>query len=1014
MQAETHKAPPFRRKAGLWRPDFPLGRGRPSLNKGAPSSLQGPRDVIFAASQRQPLPDLNAAHPSIPEPLREGADKALAGLREDESLAPLLEQNELLTPLNRVLACSPFAARSLTRRPEILRDLLTEGRLARPLQEGELAQLASEALDERRQEPSFMRELRWFRHREMCRILWRDLNGLASLEESLGELTGLAEACILFALDFARGNVSARHGLPLTADGKLSEMAVIGMGKLGGGELNFSSDIDLIFIYSEDGRTDGPVEVDAVRFHTLVCQQLIRVLNQRTVDSFVYRVDTRLRPFGNSGPLVIKTSSLENYLARSARDWERYAWVKARVINPCEMSQALYEEVMRPFVYRRYLDYSVFESLRDMKGKIEREALRKDKVNDIKLGSGGIREIEFITQSMQLVRGGANPDLRGRSLREMLARLGERGFLGPGTSGELDRAYCFLRRLENRLQGMDDRQTQTLPDDEEGRIRLACAMGHSDWDSLADKTESHREAVARHFSTIVFRQDDLPEAEAGPPGDLAALWAGDTENAAEVLTAYGFSDPQVALDSMQTVRQASDYARMDQTGRKRLDMLIPRLIEAAAKEPEPGLTLARTLKVVASIARRSAYLALLYENGPARNRLVHVCGLGETLAKQLCSVPALADELLDSRITRQVMDLEQLEEELDFRLVRTANESEELRLAAINEFKQAAAFRVGVLDLAGGLPLMRVSDLLTGIAELVIDRSLEHVWEELAEQYGSPGFTVDGERSQAGFAVIAYGKLAGLEMGYGSDLDLVFVYDAQGEDQVTDGRTSIADSDFFFRVARRVISVLTTRSITGRMYEVDTRLRPSGRSGMLVSSLQALKKYQRESAWTWEHQALLRSRAIAGAAHVREAFEKLRISVLRESVRREDLRDRVIEMRQRMLAEAPRVGKGRFDIKHARGGLQDIEFIVQYLVLNHAHEHADLAAWPDNVRQLEALASHEVLTPEDADVLKRCYLEYREILHHRSLAELPPHAPADEVAGRVETVSGLWQRYLGA
>lgn len=956
---------------------------------------------------------MNSEAIPAPELLRESADKALAGLREDNALAPMLEQSALLAPLTRILACSPFAVRSFTRKPAILKDLLTGDRLARPLHEGELTQLAGEALGECRQEPSFMRELRWFRHREMCRVLWRDLNGLSSLEESLAELTGLANTCILSALEFARSNVAARHGLPRTAGDEPSEMAVVGMGKLGGGELNFSSDIDLIFIYSEDGRTDGPVEIDALRFHTLVCQQLIRVLNQRTVDSFVYRVDTRLRPFGNSGPLVIKTSSLESYLARSARDWERYAWVKARVINPCEMSGALYEEVTRPFVYRRYLDYSVFESLRDMKGKIEREALRKDKASDIKLGRGGIREIEFITQSMQLVRGGANPDLRGRSLREMLARLGERGFLGPGTSAELDRSYCFLRRLENRLQGMDDRQTQTLPDDEENRTRLAFAMGHSDWNSLAEKTDSHRAAVARHFSAIVFRQDDLPEAEAGPPGDLAALWAGDTENAAEVLKAYGFSDPQVALDSMQVVHQASDYARMDQTGRKRLDMLIPRLLEAAAKEPDPGLTLARTLKVIASIARRSAYLALLYENGPARDRLVHVCGLGETLAKQLCSVPALVDELLDARITQQVMDLEQLEEELDFRLVRTANESEELRLAAISEFKQAAAFRVGVLDLAGGLPLMRVSDLLTGIAELVIDRSLEHVWEELAEQHGSPGYTVDGARRPAGFAVIAYGKLAGLEMGYGSDLDLVFVYDAEGENQVTDGVTSIANSDFFFRVARRVISVLTTRSITGRMYEVDTRLRPSGRSGMLVSSLQALDKYQRESAWTWEHQALLRSRAIAGAPHVREAFEKLRMSVLRESVRRDDLRDQVIEMRQRMLAEAPSVGKGRFDIKHARGGLQDIEFIVQYLVLNHAHEHPDLAAWPDNVRQLEALARHEVLAREDAEVLTRCYLEYREILHHRALAERPPHTPAGEVAERAETVSGLWRRYLG-
>ena len=978
-------------------------------------SLDNPgtsHDVIFMASGKQPTTALNAVPESIPELLRESVSKALAGLQEDEALAPMLEQGELLAPLTRVLACSPFAVRSFARKPEILRDLLAGDRLARPLHEGELTQLAGGALGECRQEASLMRELRWFRHREMCRILWRDLNGLSPLEESLRELSELADACILAALEFARSAVAARHGLPYVEPDEPSEMAVIGMGKLGGRELNFSSDIDLIFVYSEEGRTDGAVPIDASRFHTMVCQQLIRVLDQRTVDSFVYRVDTRLRPFGSSGPLVIKTASLENYLARSARDWERYAWVKARVINPCRMSENLYEELMRPFVYRRYLDYSVFESLRDMKGKIEREALRKDKAADIKLGRGGIREIEFITQSMQLVRGGANPDLRGRSLREMLARLGERGFLGPAISAELDKSYCYLRRLENRLQGMDDRQTQSLPEDEEGRARLAYATGHTEWGSLENETASHREAVAGHFAAIVFRQDDLPQALDAPPGDLTAVWASETDNPGEILAAYGFSDPEVALESMQTVRQASDYARMDQTGRKRLDMLIPRLIEAAAKEPRPGLTLARTLKVVAAIARRSAYLALLYENATARDRLVHVCGLGENLARQLRSFPGLVDELLDAGITEQVMDLERLEEELDFRLARTANEAEEMRLAAISEFKQAAAFRVGVLDLAGGLPLMRVSDLLTGIAELVIDRSLEHVWEELAEQFGSPEHTVNGQRAQAGFAVIAYGKLAGLEMGYSSDLDLVFVYDAQGEDQVTSGNRSIANPDFFFRVARRAITVLTTRSITGRMYEVDTRLRPSGRSGLLVSSLQAFGKYQRESAWTWEHQALLRSRAIAGAKDVRESFESVRVATLREAVRRDGLRGEVIEMRQRMLGEAPRVPKGRFDIKHARGGLQDIEFIVQYLALNHAREHDELVAWPDNVRQIEALEACGVLAQEDAGSLKRCYLEYREILHHRWLAERPGHAPADEMAGRAATVTSLWQRYL--
>ncbi len=950
----------------------------------------------------------------IPEPLLEAVEKALTQLRGHKALAVHLATEEVLTPLARTLACSSFAARSFTRKPEILAALLEDGRLNRALDDKEWPALAAEALKDSRQEASFMRELRWFRHREMCRILWRDLNGLSSIEESLGDLSELADACILAALEFSRANLSARYGAPRTESGEPSELAIVGMGKLGGGELNFSSDIDLVFVYSEEGRTDGAVAIDASRFHTLMCQQVIRLLDQRTVDSFVYRVDTRLRPFGASGPLVVKTSSLENYLARSARDWERYAWIKGRVINPCEMAEGLYEELLRPFVYRRYLDYSVFESLRDLKGKIEREALRKDKAADIKLGRGGIREIEFITQSMQLVHGGANPDLRGRSLREMLARLGQRNFLDPATCTELDRSYCFLRRLENRLQGMEDRQTQTLPEDPPGRARLAFAMRYKTWEDLARETALQRAVVSRHFAALFFHQADLLETEDAPPDDLAAVWAGEAEdNAGEVLAAHGYSDPEVALESIRAVREASDFKRLDQIGRKRLRMLVPKLIEAAARESEPELVLARTLKVIAVIARRSAYLALLYENAAARDRLVHVCGLGEILVRQLCSYPWLMDELLDAGITEQVMDLKQLKQELDFRLARTADEPEEIRLAAISEFKQAASFRVGVLDLAGGLPLMRVSDVLTGIAELVIDSSLEHVWEELVEEFGSPRATVEGGRQAAGFAVIAYGKLAGLEMGYGSDLDLVFVYDARGEDQVTNGKRSIANADFFFRVARRVITVLTTRGITGRMYEVDTRLRPSGRSGLLVSSLQAFASYQRESAWTWEHQALLRSRAIAGSAYVRQEFERLRMDLLRNAVRRDDLRSQVAEMRRRMLGEAPRVPRGRFDIKHARGGLQDIEFIVQFLVLNHAHEHADLAVWPDNVQQLEALARHGVLAQMDAATLTENYLEFRENLHHRSLADRPLHVPAEEVAEQAGAVLALWQRYLG-
>lgn len=940
--------------------------------------------------------------PAIPELLRPGVE---AGLQAAGGRLAGAER----AALERVLACSPYAAECLARDPELLDTLRAAGRLDRPDPRGELDRLLREEAGSHPGDEEFQRALRRIRHRELVRIIWRDLSGQAGVVETLGDLSALADTLIRAAVERVSGALRERHGEPRTDEGAPAGPGVLAMGKLGGRELNFSSDVDLVFLYTGSGATDGPRPVSNEEYFRLLAQRVIDLLSRQTPDGFVYRVDTRLRPFGGAGPLAVSVAALENYLVRHGREWERYAYVKARIVNDFAAADTLFDEVIRPFVYRRYLDYGVFASLREMKALVEAEGRRREYGGNLKLGHGGIREVEFTVQALQLVRGGAFEELRERHLLTVLPRLARLGLLPETDAEALEAAYGFLRLAENRLQAIADRQTHDLPADETDRARLRYAMGFGDWEAFQAELSRHRESVRRCFREVVFREAARPPPEAG---DCAPVWLGtlDPGECEERLRAQGYADPTSALRRLEQLREGN-ARRLGETGRQRLDLLVPAIIRACGRQPDPDRALAATLRIVDSIGRRSTYFALLNENPAALERLVRLCGNSDFLTRQVAAHPLLLDELIDPRISAEPPTRAELAEDLVLRL-RGATDTE-ARLEALRNFQQAATFRVAVVDLSGALPLMKVSDRLTDIAELVLDGALRIAWGELADRHGEPFCTVDGLRRPARFAIVGYGKLGGLELGYGSDLDLVFLNDSAGDDETTGGPRAIDNTVFFSGLARRIISILTMHTPTGTLYDVDTRLRPSGRAGLLVSSLSAFERYQRDDAWTWEHQALLRSRAVAGDAGVREAFERLRVRALTTYVRRDRLLEEVRDMRRRMRQELARGSEELFDLKQDPGGMADIEFLVQYLVLREAAAHPELVHWSDNIRQLEALTGAGVLEADDAEALAEIYRGYRHRTHRQDLAGEPALAPREEFASCIQRVRRLWTAVFG-
>jgi [glutamine synthetase] adenylyltransferase / [glutamine synthetase]-adenylyl-L-tyrosine phosphorylase len=908
-----------------------------------------------------------------------------------------------------VWAASEYLAITAARHPEDFAALLAAGALERTYAPGELGRRVTEAIQGVADEPALHRALRLLRRREMMRIIWRDIAAAAPLSETLEDLSELADVCIRGALDCLYTWTSAELGTPQDVEGQPQRLVVLAMGKLGARELNLSSDIDLIFAFPHHGEVQGgPRSLSNQQFFVRLGQRLVQTLATTTVDGFVFRVDTRLRPFGEVGPLAMSFQAMEDYYQSQAREWERYAMIKARPVAGDPRDQAYLMEMLRPFVYRRYLDYGAFESLRSLKSMIAKELYRRGMDANIKLGPGGIREIEFIGQAFQLVRGGRDPDLQIRPIRQVLAVLARKGLMPSEAVARLDAAYGFLRLVENRLQAYQDRQTHCLPEDAAGRLRLARAMGFASWPELSAELEVHRRLVQTQFDTVFT----LPEQTADSNGaGLLAVWSGGQEAALELrtLAAAGFTDPVAARDRIELFRDAAARKGLSSKGRERLAQVMPQVLCIIAACEQPDLTLERVLSVIEAVVRRTAYLAMLVEHPDILRHLARLASLSPWFTDQISRHPLLLDEMIDPRRLYAPLHRTDLEAELDALLAHVDPEDLEQQMERLHQFAQSNVLRVAAADLTEVIALMVVSDYLTDIAEVAVGAVLRLAFDHLVARHGR---ATEIAGAGTGLLVLGYGKLGGIELGYGSDLDLVFLHGSDSVTAMTDGPKPISNEQFFARLGQRMIHMMTTQTASGRLYDVDMRLRPDGSKGMLVRSLSSFAAYQTAEAWTWEHQALVRARPVAGDPQLRNRFAEVRRAVLRRERDPDKLRAEVREMRARMRESLDKSRDGRFDLKQGVGGIADIEFMVQYGVLRWAAAHPELTDWTDNIRLIETLARLDLLPEQAARDLTEAYKSLRAAYHRSTLQEQPKTIPVDQLQDERERVRVLWQTLM--
>lgn len=873
-------------------------------------------------------------------------------------------------------------------------------------------------------EDDLMRVLRQFRQRQMVRIVWRDFSRQASMVETTAEMTFLAEVVLREALAYLYQQACEQKGTPYSTSGRQQHLVVLGMGKLGACELNVSSDIDLIFCYPEAGETrpaEGGKSVSNQEFFIGLGQQLIKVLDQRTADGFVFRVDMRLRPYGQSGALVLSFDAMEDYYQTQGRDWERYAMIKARVVAGDPLAGDRLMKLLRPFTYRKYIDFTAIEALRDMKALINREVQRKGMADNIKRGAGGIREVEFIAQAFQIIRGGRDSRFQEPGLLAILKLLDAEGLLPAGKADLLTEAYTFLRNVEHALQGFQDKQTQQLPRDEAGQRRLAFLMGAADWAAFTVQLNEHRRNIREVFEDIIAAPDE-DDADVQPrEGHQQALnlWEllhacdGVTPQILSLFESLSYDKAEAAAEALHKLMQSKVLLGLPATSRNRLEALMPSLISACGEVVNSTETLIRILPLIEAVFRRSAYLLLLVENPKALQSLVTLSSASSWVAMQLALHPALLDELLDRTSLYSLPNRADLDDELRQQLLRVPEDDLESLMETLRYFRLAHSLRVAACEIEGTLPLMQVSDYLTWLAEAVLSHAFRLSWTQMVERYGRP---VGADGDEAGFLIVGYGKLGGIELGHGSDLDIVFIYDAK-PNSATEGERSVDVSTFFTRLGQRMIHFLTTQTVSGALYEVDMRLRPSGQSGMLVTSVAAFEKYQREDAWIWEHQALVRARAVAGSDKLATRFDDIRRQTLCRERDAVQLKTEVCDMRAKMLVHLgtkPSVDEEvpGFDIKQDRGGIVDIEFLVQYHALLYAHQHPELITYTDNVRILDAIAQCQLLPADTVQLLKDAYIFYRSMGHRLNLQGMKNTAPVEELEGYPARVADIWQRVM--
>ncbi len=957
---------------------------------------------------------INRQHaPQLPDVLRDPLAESWEMYVEASTGAGLEvpRNRDLTTSMMRVWAGSEFVTRACIDDPSLVTGFLDDGCLLADYAAGEYPRKLARLLEGVRDAKTLGRLLREFRNREMVRIAWRDLAGWAPLDEVLHGLTALADACVQASLDHL-GNRALKS---LGRRSRFSPaLVVLGMGKLGAHELNFSSDIDLIFSYPDNGSGWSSRRQSLDEFYLELGQQLINILDQKTEYGFVYRVDMRLRPYGDSGPLVASFDAMADYYQLQGREWERYAMIKARPIaGPARDADTLMK-LLHPFVYRRYLDFGVFESLRNLKEQIEREVERKGMQDNIKLGPGGIREIEFIAQAFQLVRGGREATLQQRGVLNVLDALAVLGYLPAVVAVRLAGAYVFLRQTENRLQAFDDQQVHELPEDDTGRARLAFTMGFDDWEQFAAELHRHRTLVQEQFEQV-FAGPQEPVEQSRQGHDLGDVWRGDVEagEAVAVLETAGYADADSAVRWLAQFRNGQVTRFLGERGRQRLDELMPMVLQGVAGTDRPQEVLRRVGDLLEAISGRTTYLTLLVENPMALSQLIELCAASVWVAGQLSQHPILLDELLDPRTLYNPLDRAGLQGVLQVRMAGIPADDLEQQMDRLRRFQQAAALHVAAADIVTGLPVPRVGDHLTWIAETVLEATVQLAWNHLVARHGRPGYMLHGKLREAGMAIVGYGKLGGLELGYGSDLDIVFLHDSSGNEQHTAGPQVIDNGEFFTRLSQRIIHILNTFTAAGILYEVDMRLRPNGNSGMLVSSMEAFAEYQRRSAWTWENQALIRARIVVGDEEITRQFERIRSGVLARPREAAQLKEEVMEMRRRMRDELDRSGRGRIDLKHCPGGIVDIEFMVQFAVLHWSNRHAGLLRYTDNLRLLEVLAAEGLMPPDEVEVLSAAYCAIRQRINHRVLQDESSVVDDSVLTDERRAVTAIWERLMG-
>ncbi len=958
---------------------------------------------------------------ALPDVLRNEFLQRFESLMQLVSLDQWQHSDKQLQLIN-VIVASPFSAQVFLLNPHLLDHTF----LAAAFSKDQLQALLLDAMTKVTNEKQLHQCLRQFRKAHQVRLIWRNRCCLGVSQELVEELSNLADVCVDQALKWLHNDCVKQWGQPTSQDGQPQELVVLGMGKLGGRELNLSSDIDLIFSFPAGGETQGGRRcVDNQQFFIRLGQRLIQAIDMVTAEGFVFRVDMRLRPYGTSGALSLSFDAMEIYYQQQGREWERYAFIKARVVagNQDEGRQLL--ELLRPFVYRRYLDYSAIESLRSLKQMIASEVRRRGLQQNVKLGTGGIREVEFIAQAFQLIRGGRDSRLQTSSLMAVLNLLPETAGLATTDVEELRKCYWFLRDVEHALQAVHDKQTQDLPAEEAEQARIAFALSFSCWQTLQTQINIARDFIHQQFELVVaLKEGNEPQ---GLDHQLSQLWAEISHSARQtdqltllpewqdILTQAGFADSGHILQHLWALHQSRAAQTMQPVAQERLAQLIPQILQIAAQQSDPALTLSRVLVLIEAVLRRSVYLVLLLENPAALTLLVQLCAASSWFADFLARQPSLLDELLDVNSLFNVPDETELKQELEQSLLRLPEDDTEQLMEALRHFKHAHLLRIAAQEVTGRLPLMKVSDQLTYVAEAVVGQVKHLAWRELSERHGNPqnehGVSDD-------FIVVGYGKVGGWELSYGSDLDLVFIYDMPSQTE-TDGLKPVANSVFFTRLGQRMISYLNTVTAAGQLYEVDMRLRPDGAKGLLVSTLAAYTQYQLNEAWTWEHQALVRARPIAGSYKLSQDFIAVRKEVLCQVRPQVQLKQDVIDMREKMrqqLASKPDADglTAQFHLKHDEGGIVDIEFMVQYGVLAYAHKCKTLLTYTDNIRILDEFEQQSILTQSQAHDLREAYQAMRAVEHRLTLQNQAGEVSSDELGEQRQKVKAIWATMMGS